>query len=130
VLVYLDSCIVIYVVEGREPWSSLVAAQVAARATARFVVSDLVRMECLVGAIRLADDALVSAFETYLAGCEHAPITSGTFDRAAHLRADHGLKTPDALHLAAALEARCAELWTNDDRFGRVHAGIVIRRVV
>lgn len=36
--------------------------------------------------------------------------------RALGLRAQHGLKTPDALHLATALHHGCTEIWTNDDR--------------
>jgi predicted nucleic acid-binding protein len=36
------------------------------------------------------------------------------FDIATELRAKHGLKTPDALHLAAALRGECTEFWTND----------------
>ena len=28
----------------------------------------------------------------------------------------HGIKTSDALHLAAALESGCSEFWTNDLR--------------
>ncbi|WP_279308295.1 MULTISPECIES: type II toxin-antitoxin system VapC family toxin [Cyanophyceae] len=35
---------------------------------------------------------------------------------AAELRSRHGLKTPDALHLAVAHHYDCTELWTNDDR--------------
>ena len=39
---------------------------------------------------------------------------------AARLRAMTGLKTPDALHAAAALEAECTLLITNDSDFRRV----------
>jgi predicted nucleic acid-binding protein len=38
------------------------------------------------------------------------------FDLATQLRAHRRLKTPDALHLAAAIEAGCNEFWTNDHR--------------
>lgn len=41
------------------------------------------------------------------------------FDLATELRARHGLKTPDALHLAAAIACGCNELWTNDGRLTR-----------
>ena len=42
-----------------------------------------------------------------------------TFDMATELRARYGLKTPDALHLAAAIASDCEELWTNDQRLVR-----------
>ena len=38
------------------------------------------------------------------------------YQTAAQLRAQHGLKTPDALHLATARHHRCDQFWTNDDR--------------
>lgn len=46
-------------------------------------------------------------------------ITEAVFDRAAEVRAHTGLKTPDALQVATALEHSCAELWTADARIGR-----------
>ena len=42
------------------------------------------------------------------------------FEDAAGLRAETGLKTPDALHAATALRAGCALFVTNDTDFRRV----------
>ena len=42
------------------------------------------------------------------------------FEEAARLRAETGLKTPDALHAATALRSRCALFITNDTDFRRV----------
>ncbi len=47
------------------------------------------------------------------------PMTSAVFDLAAELRAHHGLKTPDALHLATAVVGGCEEIWTNDRRLAK-----------
>ena len=44
-------------------------------------------------------------------------------------RVQHGLKTPDALHLAAALHHGCTEFWTNDDRL-RAAAGALAVNVL
>lgn len=41
-------------------------------------------------------------------------------DRAAALRAAYTLRTPDAIQVAAALEAGCEAFLTNDGRIGRV----------
>ena len=44
------------------------------------------------------------------------------------LRAAHqSLKTPDAIHLAAARHHSCAELWTNDGRLNSIAQGIAIK---
>ena len=56
------------------------------------------------------------------------PLDPPVFRRAARLRASHGLKTPDALHLATALEGGCEALWTNDDHLHRA-AGDFVRVV-
>ena len=44
----------------------------------------------------------------------------------AQLRADFSsLKTPDAIHLAAALHYQCDEFWTNDNRLNPVAPALV-----
>ncbi|NJN84479.1 MAG: type II toxin-antitoxin system VapC family toxin [Caldilineaceae bacterium] len=43
-------------------------------------------------------------------------IPDSAYDTAARLRAIHGLRTPDALHVAIARHHGRAHLWTNDDR--------------
>lgn len=127
---FLDSCLVIYLVEQIEPWRTRVEAALRAARFERLVISELVRMECLVGPFKTGDVRVEHAFLTFFEGCEMAPILPSTFDLAAHIRADYGLKTPDALHLAVAVESRCDELWTNDDRFARAATNIVIRAIV
>jgi predicted nucleic acid-binding protein len=42
------------------------------------------------------------------------------FDRATDLRVRHGLKTPDALHLAAAIEGVRDELWTTNGLLSKI----------
>ena len=48
------------------------------------------------------------------------PVTRSLWEKAALLRAETGLKTPDALHAATALHAECTLFVTNDDDFRRV----------
>jgi predicted nucleic acid-binding protein len=40
-------------------------------------------------------------------------------DRATKIRADHGFRTPDAIHLAAAVISNCDAFLTNDLRLER-----------
>jgi predicted nucleic acid-binding protein len=54
-----------------------------------------------------------------LADVIHAPLTTAVFDRATSLRATHGFRTADAIHLAAAIEQRCDQFLTNDARLSK-----------
>jgi uncharacterized protein len=59
---------------------------------------------------------------------ELADFTSAVFRRAAEIRASHNFKTPDALHLACAVEAGCDAFLTNDaqlTRFSGLAVGVV-----
>jgi predicted nucleic acid-binding protein len=47
-------------------------------------------------------------------------VDTPTAERAAHLRAKYGLRTPDALHIATALLERCQAFLTNDLQLKRV----------
>jgi predicted nucleic acid-binding protein len=55
-------------------------------------------------------------FDRFFAACEMIALNRAVFEQATRLRAKNQLKTPDALHLAAAVHAGCDELWTNDQQ--------------
>jgi predicted nucleic acid-binding protein len=85
--------------------------------------SALVLTELLVPYYRGGDAATARA----LASTVHAfpnltlvPVSGRIADRAAELRARHGLHTPDAVHVATAIEHGAAWLVTNDHRLRRV----------
>jgi len=48
------------------------------------------------------------------------PITEAVALRAAEMRGKWGLKTPDALHIAAAVEAGAKAFFTNDRSLGKI----------
>ncbi|GAB4575811.1 MAG: hypothetical protein Kow0077_29150 [Anaerolineae bacterium] len=48
------------------------------------------------------------------------PVTVDIAEQAARLRARYNLRTPDALHIATALERGCDAILTNDVAFKRV----------
>ena len=102
-MVFLDSSIVIYYVEQPTTWGSKAAADrlMALRASReQFAVTELVRMECLVGPIRAGDAALVADFAAFLSEADVMvlPITADTSERAAEIRASYrfGLTTEGA----------------------------------
>ncbi len=116
---YLDSCVLIYLHEGpTELASSLAGRLFPSISPPTLCVSELTRLECRVVPVRTRDAELLAEYDAFFAlpALLHVPLSRTVFDRATHLRADRGLKTPDALHLAAAIEAGCDEFWTNDLR--------------
>lgn len=124
--VYLDSCIVIYLIEGPEILSRQI--QSAIRPTdgeaPTVLFSDLTRLECRVGPLRQGDSHLLRQFDEFFASqdLQKLAFESPVFDLATELRASLVAKTPDALHLATAMTGGCTEFWTNDGRL-RAPAG-------
>lgn len=125
--VYPDSCVLIYLLEAREPWASQVRQRLhpATGAAPTLVFSDLTRLECRMQPIKTGDLARLAVFDQLFRtdGYQTCPLDRPVFDLATRLRAEHGLKTPDALHLAAALHAGCTEFWTHDQRLLRAAQG-------
>ena len=86
------------------------------------VSSDLVVLETLVKPLREGDTVVELLFRSLFEASEVRliPATRPLWEEAARLRAETGLKTPDALHAAAALHAGCTIFITNDDDFRRL----------
>ena len=118
--VYLDACIVIYLMENAASFSEKARRFLARNGDAVLCISPLVRMEVLIKPLRESATILVADYEEFLAAQNWLFINDSTFNLALQLRAQHGLKTPDALHLATALQHGCNEFWTNDDRLNEV----------
>jgi len=123
---YLDTCIVIYLIEDAGWFSEQTRRCLARNGDTLLCVSPLVRLEAIVKPLRDSDARLVADYEDFLSAQQWLASRDEIFDRACRLRADHGLKTPDALHLATALHYGCDEFWTNDDRLSRVAGGIAV----
>lgn len=124
-LMYVDANAVIYRVERVQPymaiskplWDALDAGSQA------LVTSEITLLEVLVKPLRLGDTQLQSLFIGTLYGTPHftsLPINRQILETAAQLRITAGLKTPDAIHAATALEAGCTLFVTNDAAFKRV----------
>ena len=118
--VYLDSAPIIYLVEDVAPYASALESRLTVPGTVQ-VCSDLTRMESRVKPIRDGQDVLLAAFDRYFADIvsEIVPLSHQVIDRATTLRARYGFKTPDAIHLAAAIVGRCDLFLTNDRRLCR-----------
>ena len=117
---YLDSNVVIYIIERHPRWGPVAAARIAAlRAIGgTFAISDLTRFECRIGPLQDRNAALLGEFDAFFASpnVHILSMTAAVCDRGAVIRATHGLKALDALHLAATIEAYCDLFLTNDSR--------------
>lgn len=124
---YLDSCVVMYLIEMDEPWHSRVRALLlpATGPLPHVAYSDLTRMECRVGPLRRRDADALSEYDQFFAtpGLRRIAIATSAFDLATDLRARHRIGVADALHIAAAVVAGCEEFWTNDLRLLKAAEG-------
>ena len=124
--VYLDSCLVIYFIEEHPRFGSAISQAIEANANMRFCISPLVELECLVMPLRQCNQALIDRYEMFFQDYVRLEINADTYRSAAELRARHGLKTPDALHLATAQSHSCTGFWTNDERLHTIAGRLAV----
>jgi predicted nucleic acid-binding protein len=83
------------------------------------VTSEITLAECLVKPFAEKNIGAVEAYNAFLSqrsGFPVIPISREILISAAKLRAEIGLKLPDAIHLATAEWSRCSAFVTNDRR--------------
>lgn len=120
-LAYLDANVVISIVELSSPLSPAQLDFIAAldRGDVDAVTSELTLAECLVKPMADRNLVTVSAYLQALDGRPpllSAPISHSILVSAARVRAESGMKLPDAIHIATALDAGCDLFITNDRR--------------
>ena len=127
--VYLDANGFIYSVERVEPYLTLLEPMWRQARAGEFDVasSDITVLETLVKPLREGDEVVEMLLRSMFDAQEVSliPATRELWEDAARIRADAGLKTPDALHAATALATGCAAFFTNDTDFRRV-AGLPV----
>jgi len=119
-IVFLDTNIVIYLIERQPGFGPRARAQINLLRSGghTLAVSDLVCMECRVLPIRLGNLPLLSQYDAFFTAnyVRIFPLTTAVCERATLLRAGHRFKTADALQLAAAIVHGCDQFLTNDVR--------------
>ena len=130
-MVYVDANPVIYSVEKLPVYGPLLQPlwQAAKAKTVEIVSSELVVLETLVGPLKAADTVLADAYEQLFQQPQTRlfRITRTILRGAARLRATTKLKTPDAIHAAAAVNAGCLLFVTNDTDFrGALRIPVII----
>ena len=126
---YLDASPIIYWIEKVAVYYSQVDARIK-RAGVTLISSHLALMECLILPLRHGHTDLREEYDQFFAGnfIEIISFTEAMFRKAAEIRAAYNFRTPDALHLAAALEGTCDAFLTNDAGLSQF-SGIAIELV-
>jgi len=119
-LVALDTSVWIYHFEGSAAYGKAADNVLEAVAQGRVgaVASELVLLELLVAPLKKGSQDVADEIELTLAHFPNlhlAPVTRDVLVRAAGIRARHGLRTPDAIMLATAIESGATLAVTNDD---------------
>lgn len=113
--IYLDSVATIYLVEKVAPFYEVILESVSVP-RAKIFISEMNRLECRVKPMKVGDQDLLQDYETFFQSQAFKIIglSRKVIDQATRLRATYNFKTPDAIHLAAAISGRCERFITND----------------
>jgi predicted nucleic acid-binding protein len=126
---YLDAAPIIYLIEQSQPFATAIRGKLAALGVVP-ITSELARLECRVKPMREGNQAFLQDFDDYFANsiAEIFPLTRDVIDLATEIRAQYNFKTPDSIHLAAAVISDCDVFMTNDQRLNRF-TGITIETI-
>ena len=124
-LVALDTSVWIYHFEGSTAYGQAADSVLEAIAQGRIgaVASELVLLELLVAPLKKGAQDVADEIELALLHFPHlqlAPVTRSVLVRAAEVRARYGLRTPDAIMVATAVESGATLAVTNDDAWRKV----------
>lgn len=119
--VYLDTNIIIYLLEGFEPHAAILSQllQMIEEGQITCITSELTVAEVLVRPFKQDATEHIKTYTDALNDprlVKLKPVTYQTFVDAAFTRAETGMKLPDAIHVAAALQTKCDIFLTNDKK--------------
>lgn len=122
---YIETAPLIYYVEENPVYVSRMDAIIdRIESTPIEVVSSVITLtEVLIHPLRLGNKRLEQEYRDILlhsGGFRLLSITSQIAEAAAELRARYNLRTPDALHVAAAVDAGCDAFLSNDADLQRI----------
>lgn len=124
-LIALDTSVWIYHFEGSAEYGQAADSVLEAVAQGRTgaVASELVLLELLVAPLKKGSQDVADEIELALLHFPYlqlAPVTRAVLVRAADIRARYGLRTPDAIMLATAVESGATLAVTNDSAWRKV----------
>ena len=128
-IAFLDASALIYLMDGEAPWAEATQTTLQQLAVSApglvLAVSRLSFLECRVAPLRRGDPACIDRFEALFAKPDLlvVELNAAVIELATQLRANHGLRTPDALQAACCLQlGPDAVMITGDAGFQRVQA--------
>jgi predicted nucleic acid-binding protein len=121
----LDTSVFIYFLESHPEYAPIVTPifKAADCRSLQLCMSVITLLEVLVVPYRQGRQDLVTAYETILEQSDSIrliPISADLSRQAAQLRALYGIRTPDALQIAAGIIAQADVFLTNDQRLKSV----------
>jgi len=119
-VIALDTCVLIYYLEGHPVFNSATEAIITGvvRGLNQATVSTMALLELQVGPYAKGLSDMAEEYYDMLGSLPNfhwIPLTYAIADRAARLRAEHYIETPDAVHLATAMDSG-ATLFVTSDR--------------
>lgn len=123
----IDTPVFISHIQQTAPWASAAATLLRAVADGEVqgVTSVVTLLEVTTHPLRLGRPEIADAYEALLGAIDHlaiVPIDPRVARMGAGLRATYGLRTPDALQIAACIAHGAEVFVTNDRRLRRVSA--------
>jgi len=133
VIAFLDASAVIYAVEGTPAWAMALKQQLRQLAGSeqafaeglQLAISRLSWLECRVGPLRRRDAVALARFDAFFLHPDlmWVELSGAVVEQATLLRAEHTLRTPDALQAASCLQlGPDAVMVTGDAGFQKVPA--------
>jgi predicted nucleic acid-binding protein len=121
-IVAIDTAPLIYFIEDNTTYAPLLRPffEAVDNGKIRIVTSTITLLEVLIHPLRHQLPELAQNYRNILLhaeGLSTVPVTATVAERAAKLRAEHNLRTPDAIQLATAIEAGASHFLTNDVGF-------------
>lgn len=113
--IFLDACIWIYLIENKDDFADTARSHFKGlEDSSKLISSELVRFECMVGALKAIGQPYLEDFNAAFSGVDFVDLKRQVFEVAAGIRSKTKTKALDSLHLAAAIVGNCDEFWTND----------------
>ncbi len=121
-LLLVDSAPIIYTLEANERFAERFEPLFQRHAMGELViaVTTITIAEVLTGPLKAGEEALAKRYRAVLDAWQVVDFTSDIAESAARLRGTYGLKLPDAIQLASALEINAHALVTHDRDFAQV----------